>query len=369
MLGAGTAAQASYSAIWFGVAVLAPELRDRYGLGLGEIGLLIGASLLGSTPTLILWGMLSDRLGERLALAVGLGICGAALVAAGESSSFWSLFVLLLVAGAAGASVQSASGRAVMGWFTPRRRGLALGIRQTAIPIGGFAASVVLPHLSPAWGFRSLGLFCLATAAVGLVVVREGPIRHEASAGGPPLRDRRIWRLSLASTLLLWPQMCVVGFIVLFLHDRRGVGVAHAAAALAAVQILGMAARIGSGAWSDRLGSRIAPLKLIALGMAACTGATAALAVHAPLPVFVPVLLLAGGLAMSWNGLSFTAVAELAGGARAGAAIGIQQTAINSTAALLPPLFGVLVGATGWTVGFALVALGPLAGFFALRRV
>jgi MFS family permease len=163
--------------------------------------------------------------------------------------------------------------------------------------------------------------------------------------------------------------MCVLGFIVLFLHDRRGVGTAHAAAALAAVQVLGMAARIFSGAWSDAIGSRLVPLRRIALGLAATTVAAAALAVHAPLPVFVPVLLLAGGLAMSWNGLSFTAAAELAGGARAGAAIGIQQTVINSTAAVLPPLFGVLVGATGWTVGFALVALGPLAGFFALKRV
>jgi sugar phosphate permease len=349
--------------------VLAPEHRDRYGRGLGETGLLIGASLLGSTPTLILWGMLSDRLGERFALAGGLGICGAALLGAAEVDSFWLLLVFLLVAGAAGASVQSASGRAVMGWFTPRRRGLALGIRQTAIPIGGFAASVLLPHLSPAWGFRVLGLFCLSTAAIGLVVVREGPVEHQPSTSGPPLRDRRIWRLSWASTLLLWPQMCVVGFVVLFLHDRRGLGTAHAALVLAAVQVLGMAARIGSGAWSDSIGSRLAPLRRIAVASAFATAATAAFAIHAPLAVVIPVLVVTGGLAMSWNGLSFTAAAELAGGARAGAAIGIQQTALNSTAALLPPVFGALVGATGWTVGFALVALGPLAGFFALKRV
>jgi sugar phosphate permease len=183
------------------------------------------------------------------------------------------------------------------------------------------------------------------------------------------MRDRRIWRLSWASSLLLWPQMCVVGFIVLFLHDRRGVETARAAGVVAAVQILGILTRIGSGAWSDVVGSRLVPLRRIAAGSAVCSAATAAVAVRAPLAAVVPVLVITGALAMSWNGLAFTAVAELAGGARAGAAIGIQQTVLNASAALLPPTFGAIVGAAGWTVGFALVALGPLGGFVGLRRL
>jgi hypothetical protein len=163
--------------------------------------------------------------------------------------------------------------------------------------------------------------------------------------------------------------MCVVGFFVLFLHDRRGLTTGHAAAVLAGVQVLGIAARISSGAWSDAIGSRLVPLRRIAAIAALGTLATAAVAVHAPLGVVIPVLLATGGVAMSWNGLSLTAAAELAGGGKAGAAIGIQQTALNSTAAALPPLFGLLVGEAGWTVGFALVALGPLAGFYALKRI
>jgi sugar phosphate permease len=348
------------------VAVLAPALRDRYELTLGETGLLIASSLLGSTVSLIPWGILADRVGERPVLAVGLGGCGAALLAAGSVERFWHLLALLSVAGCAGASVQSASGRAVMHWFVPSRRGLALGIRQTAIPIGGFAASLVVPHLGPGWGFRTLGIFCLVAAAAGATLLREGPIAGaELGVGAVALRDRRIWVLSGASALILWPQMCLVGFMVLFLHDRRGVATGYAAAALAAVQLLGIGARIGAGAWSDVLRSRLVPLCRIAVALTALTALTAAL-VRAPLSVLLPVLVLTGGLAMSWNGLAFTAVAELAG-TRAGAAIGLQQTVINSAAAAVPPLFGVLVGAGGWAVGFALVALGPLGGLWALR--
>jgi hypothetical protein len=45
VLAAGTFAQATYSAIWFGVAVMAPELRSQYHLSLGETGLLISGRL------------------------------------------------------------------------------------------------------------------------------------------------------------------------------------------------------------------------------------------------------------------------------------------------------------------------------------
>src|SRR5262249_28593213 len=68
VLAAGTFAQTSYSAIWFGVAVMAPALRTNYHLSLGQTGLLISVSLLGSVVSLIPWGIATDRAGERIVL-------------------------------------------------------------------------------------------------------------------------------------------------------------------------------------------------------------------------------------------------------------------------------------------------------------
>lgn len=369
ILAAGTLAQASYSAIWFGVSVLAPSLRDRYGLTLGQTGVLLACSLGGSTVTLVPWGLAADRVGERLVIAVGLGTAGAILVAASRASSFGAFAVLLLLAGAAGASVNSASGRAVMHWFGARERGVALGIRQTAIPIGGFSASLVLPHVGgPRNGFLVLGLGCLAATAVATAVLRERPGAQEepdAELDTRPLRDRRIWLLAGGSAFMLAPQMCLVGFTVLFLNERRGVSAGSAAAVLAVVQALGVVVRISAGRWSDLLGSRIVPLRRIALASTALVAATTVL-VGAPLAVLLPVLVVAGAVGMSWNGLSFTAAAELAGRTRSGAAIGLQQTLLSVGGALLPSAFGALVAATSWRLGFGLVALFPLAGWAAL---
>jgi hypothetical protein len=83
----------------------------------------------------------------------------------------------------------------------------------------------------------------------------------------------------------------------------------------------------------------------------------------------VPALVVAGVLSMSWNGLSFTVAAETAGHARSGAALGLQQTALAATGAVLPPLFAVLVGATSWGIAFGLVALAPLAAWSVLGRL
>src|SRR5205823_1791101 len=117
VLAAGTAAQTSYSAVLIGLPVLAPQIRHAYGLSLVEVGLVLDSVWIGGMLTLLPWGLLADRAGERIVLALGLGGCAAALVGAAYAGSFGALLLLLGLAGAAGASVNAASGRAVMYWF------------------------------------------------------------------------------------------------------------------------------------------------------------------------------------------------------------------------------------------------------------
>ncbi|HET8605647.1 MAG TPA: MFS transporter [Gaiellaceae bacterium] len=372
VLAAGTLAQASYSAIALGLSVMLPELRRRYGLTLGEAGIVLAAPNMGSMLSLLPWGLAADRIGERAVVATGLAAAAASLYAAGRTASFVPLAALLAAAGLVGASVNAASGRAVMHWFGARQRGLALGIRQTAIPIGGATVALGLPHVLDAGGTR-LGLTvvaigCLGGAVLAAALLRERPAvaRDEPTVDARPLRDRRIWKLLGGSALLLFPQTAVFGYTVLFLHERRGLSPAAAAGVLAAIQVLGIGARIGGGRWSDVVESRIAPLRWIAAASATLAAATGA-CVGAPLVLLVPVLIAGGVLAMSWNGLSFAAAAELAGRARAGASLGLQQTVLAIGGAGLPPAFAALVGALGWGWAWGLAAVGPAAGLVVLR--
>jgi sugar phosphate permease len=372
VLAAGTAAAASGSALFIGVPVLAPQLRDEFGLTLSQLGVLFASLWVGSILTLLGWGLLADRLGERLVLAAGLGACGLLAISVGWASGFWTLMALLFLASAAGASVNAASGRAVMQWFTPEERGLALGIRQTAIPLGAGVAAVFLPLVDRLGGvdaaFAFLGALCLAAALVAALVIREAPVRDvdlEGDAIPWTLHDRRLWTLSFGSGLYLFGQLPFMSFAVLFLHDVHGVSPARAGAVLAVFQAGAVLTRIGAGRLSDRLGNRLRPLRWIGLASAAGLLVTALVA-DGRLSLVITAIVVAGAISMAWNGLSLTAAAELAGRARSGAAIGFQQTTLGVVGVVVPVVFVALVESTSWRAAFALCALGPLAGWWML---
>jgi MFS family permease len=372
VLAAGTVAQASFSAITVGLAVLAPQLRAEFGLSLGDVGLLLSAAWLGAFLTLLPWGLAADRFGERLVLSLGLLASAACVTGAAFASVFGVLLALLALSGATGASVNSASGRAVMLWFAPNERGLALGIRQTAIPAGGLIAALVLPALSAPGGSEAAFLFLAGLLGAGAVggwfVLRDrgGDEVPETFSVAHTLRDRRLWRLSLASGLYMYAQVAIIGFGVLFLHDSRGLGDHTAALVIAVAQLLAVGLRIGSGRWSDLVGSRIGPLRHVGLAITGSLVLAAGLS-GGPLWLLVPAVALAGGLSMAWNALSFTAAAELAGAARSGAAIGFQQTVLSGVLVLAPMVFAAIVSAGSWTLAFGIAALLPLAGWWGLR--
>ena len=355
-----------------GLPVLAPALRDAHALSLVQIGVVLDSLWIGTLLTLLPWGLLADRIGERLVLGTGLVACAAALVGAGLAGGFGLLILLIGLAGAAGASVNAASGRAVMQWFPAAERGFALGVRQAAIPLGGLVSSLVLPALGLRAAFSFLAALCVGGALFGVAAIRE---REGAAAEddvleprrlGATLRDHRLWLLCGGSSLYLVAQLAITGFLVLFLHDERGLSGAAAAGVLGGVQVVAAAMRIGGGRWSDRVGSRMRPLRIVGVA-SGVTLAAAAAALSAPLAVLVPAFVLAGGFAMAWNGLSFTAAAEIAGRSRSGAALGMQQSALAAAGAIVPPAFAAAVAATSWRLGFAVAAAFPIAGVALLR--
>jgi sugar phosphate permease len=372
VLAAGTAAQTGAAVFGIGLPVIAPTLQAEYGLSIAQVGVLLAAPWIGATVTLLPWGLAADRFGERTALVLGLGSSSVLLVGCAYAPTFHDLIGLLALAGAAGSSVQSASGRAVMQWFSADERGLALGIRQTSIPLGGLVAALTLPPIATAGGteaaFVYLAVLSLAGALAGGAVIRTaGEIDVvEADTVAQTLRDGRLWRLCFGSGIYLYAQVAIIGFGVLFLHDRHGLSERSAALVFAASQVLAVGFRIGGGLWSDVLGSRIVPLRRVGVAIAAALVLTSVLA-GASLWLLVPALAITGGLSMAWNGLAFTAAAELAGASRSGAAIGFQQTMLSGIGVVAPVLFAATVSRGSWALAFFLAAGFPLAGRAVLR--
>jgi sugar phosphate permease len=366
VLAAGVVAQASYATTGLGLPAIAPAIRRDFGLTLTQTGVVLAASFFGSVPTLLLWGLVADRIGERIVMSAGLAAAAGALVWAAYASTFALLVTALAVAGGVAAGVNSATGRAVMQWFGADERGLALGIRQMAVPLGGAIGAVALPFLEQHYSLRAaflgLAVASLVGAVVAFVLIRVEPTIEDRSVLARPLRDRRVWLICAGSTFFVTTQLSLLGFFVLFLHDQRGVSTAVAAAALAVTQVLGGISRIGLGRWSDHLRMRIAPLRWVGLGIAVSV-AVLTVVLNASVWIVVPALIVAATFGLSWNGLSFTATAETAGRARSGAAIGLQQTFLAAGGLVAPIAFAAVVHHGSWRTAFALAAVSPLVGY------
>ena len=169
-------------------------------------------------------------------------------------------------------------------------------------------------------------------------------MRVRRAAGPDAARDPRIWRLSAASSLMIVGQVGLTSLLVLYLYRERDWTAAHAALALGFVQVGARAgARARAGRWSDLRDERIEPFRRLAAvaGVLLAGGVARRPARRAAAD--------GGGVAaMSWNGLSFTAAAEISGRRQAGKAMGIQNTAMRVVAAGVPVGLGALASAVSW---------------------
>jgi sugar phosphate permease len=365
ILAFGMSAQAATCVFLFGLPMLVPRLHTELGLSLGQAGAVIAAPAVGQMLTLIAWGAVADRKGERLVIAAGLLLSTGLLLGAAQQHSVDGLFVTLALAGAAGASVNAASGRVVLGWFAAHERGLAMGLRQTAQPLGVGLAALVLPPAAARWGVTTAllvpALMCAAVGVLVLVFVIDPPRpdRATATAVASPYRQTALWRLHAASTLLVVPQFAVAAFSMVYLVSVRHWNTLDAGRLLFVAQILGAFGRIGAGVWSDRVSSRLRPMRLLAVASAAVMLAAAVTGqVHSVLVVMV--LVVAAVVTVADNGLGFTATAEIAGAGWAGRALGAQNTAQGVAASLTPPLLGILIAGHGYPIAFVVAAVFPV---------
>lgn len=351
----------------YGLAYLIPALRAE-GLALETATLLVSAPIAGILCTLIAWGAAADRWGEQLVLTLGLAGAGLAELAASLVDAPLARWLLLFAVGASSAAIHAASGRLILGWFAARERGLAMGIRQTGQPLGVGLAALVLPPLAvggigPA--LAALGLGCLVTAALIGLVVRDPP-RPPADAGAPtrtPYRRPFLWRIHAASALLVIPQFAVAVFAFDYLVNALGWSITDAGLVLAGTQLAGAATRLVAGWWSDRVGSRLGPMRIVAVLIGLAMTLLAALALVGA-ALAVGALMFAAAVTTTPNGLAFTAVAERAGSRWAGRALGIQNTFQNVVATLVPTPLALLIGAagggaTGYALAFAAVVAFP----------
>ena len=380
VLALGVLAQTAGTLVVTAPALLIPHLHAN-GLSLAQAGLLASAPTAGMVLTLIAWGAVTDRIGERVVIAGGLVLTTLAVAGAWLAGDDTVLLgVAFLAAGMTSASTNAASGRVVVGWFPKERRGLAMGIRQMSQPLGVTLAAVTVPQLAEASGIRSALVLPVLLCAVLAVACAFGiadpprPTRKRSPTAGtsnptsatsttsttpnPYRATGFLWRIHAVSILLVVPQFTLSTYGLVWLVTL-GWSTSAAGLLVGAAQFVGAIGRILVGSWSDHVGSRVGPLRVVAVS-AAVVMAVLALVDVAHLPAAAVVLVVATSVTVADNGLAYTSVAEAAGPSWSGRALGAQNTGQFIAASAVGPGIGALVGLVGFAGSFLLVAALPV---------
>ncbi len=364
------------------VAPLSPFLLDAFRLTRAQVGFLLPALYVGAVAMSLSAGWLTDRLGVRPTLALGQLVTGAMVAVAALSGTVSALLACLVFAGFGFSVLNPASGKAVVTWFPPQERGLAMGVKQTGLTLGGIAAALVLPPIALAFGWRAAlataGAASLVSATLVALVYRDPAGARGVTASAAPrlsealafLRRPGVVVVFASGLVLSVGQASLLAFLVLYAKETFAVSAVEAARLLALAQLGGTASRLGWGFVSDRfLGGRRRPGVVVCALVTAAAYGVLAVGNLVPFGLVAPLMLVAGAGAFGWVGLYFALMAELGGARYAGLLTGIAVAFAWGGMLVGPPLFGLVLQAAGdYRLAWLGLAGAALAVALALPR-
>lgn len=371
------------------VMAMAPAITGELGLSAALFGTFVsayyGAQAAGSLPA----GGVTDRFGIGRALVLAHALLFVSALTIAMADSYAVCIAAMICMGVGYSMTNPSTARGVLDWFPAERRGLAMGLKQVGVPLGGVLAAgngalaAVVHWQSLMFGVAALialnGVLCFSLFRFD----RQVPPEHRKNPLaniGEVFRDRNFNIYTVLSGLLNSGQTNFFGFLTLFLTEALRASQPMAGFAMGLAQTTSALARVGWGMVSDKaFGGRRAVLKAWICGVA-----TVLLALMAWLAT------MDGGDAKLWLALALTAglgitIASFAPVSQAiaveaveprlaGSAMGCTMVGVHIGGFLGPVMFGAAMDAAGgdyaagWLVSAAVTGLGVLMLVFGFRE-
>ena len=379
---AGTTTMQTVTAMMFlTVPVLAPAMADDVGFQPSHIGLYTALVFLGAMPVSLVMGALTSRFGALRVMQVGMVLSACSLAA-----STSGILILVLVCGVVlglgyGPNTPGAS-HILARVAKPKDLALVFSIKQSGAPMGGFLAGIIVPLVvlnsgggSGGGGWREALLVSAALGIAAAILVQ--PLRAKADDDRQPgrrLSVHGVWqqlrllashaplrRLTFASFIFAEAQSCVFAFLVTYLVDHVGLDLVRAGMAFAAMNLIGVGARIFWG-WIAGRFVRSAYV-LAGLGVASALSVILVAQFESDWPYWglITIAAAVGATAASWNGVFLAEITRVAPKGQISAATG---------GSIFFTYFGLVVGPTmfsatiylsgGYHVGFYAIAVAVL---------
>jgi MFS family permease len=223
------------------VAALAPLLGNEFGVGLADIGVLIGLYFAPGVALALPGGAIGQRFGDKATVigALLLMITGSVVMALAAS---WTLQISgRLVGGAGGVILSVQMTKMVTDWFAGREIATAMAIFVNSWPAGIAVSLLVLPLIGTAYGVGAAHLSVAALIGCGVILLAMTyrPPADSAAAAMIPQRLDRNAAIAVMLAGLIWGSFNV-GFATIFSFGpsmlvERGWSIAAAGSAISIV--------------------------------------------------------------------------------------------------------------------------------------
>jgi len=323
-------------------------LRQQFLLTYSETGLIFSAFMVGYIALRLLGGVWADRRGSRRVLLIGSALAGLGQIIQVVLPGYGWMLAGRLVTGTGAGLVYTASVRALAIEYRNARRGLAMGILQSAVGAGTLFA-LIYPSLLPAEERWDTAVLVYPILALGGIVA-SWIVPHQIPAA--PRSDERwmgsewagVALLSTVAFLQLFSLTAGLAWLPTYFEQRFAVsasvsGVLSSFSSIVLALLAVFAGRL-LDVWP-------ASRRMMALGCVLTGLGYSCLLVDSGLGVAIAALIPLGlGLALFLPALTLGAVDTL-GAERSGVSSGITGTAAQVGVALSGVAVGWLVDRTG----------------------
>lgn len=370
-----TLSQTCASFVIFGMGPMAAFYQQTYNLSQFETGMIVSTVNIGPIISMIIFGNMMDKYGEKWVVGLGSILLGLNTFIAYLIDSYIVLLTNLLFVGIWYGTAQPGGSSAIVKWFPRKHRGLAMGIRQTGIPVGGALAAISLPFFFYRFGLEPAILLQACIATVGgliFLLIYKNPGTEIQQPEHYTFKEKiiriknnsQLYPVLFIGMTMVSVQLIIVAHLMGYLKEMLDLDLELAGSLLSLALIGGTFGRLILAWISDNIfaGNRSKPL-LLTIWSTVFIILLLLSAMNMPLWAIGLLCFFFGFLGIGWYSLFIVMIAEKSDKNFIGLTVSFALTINQFFIVASPALFGLLVDWTnGYFIPFAILASAISAG-------